>query len=496
MINRPDDCQLNIKVAYFLVILLALVASFFAGLAYTGRQYIFWIFCFLAIFMICYGIFQKKSYGFLILCIFLWLGYCLKSVTHLLVNYPFREPMGYFSFTPFEWDEFYLIASMGMLVTIISAIFFLQFSRQSFLDRPSVALLGRGYEFSLRTLWVVGVVGAVVLFGVNYHFRIVSSGIYQPSIELGWIAKSAITWTISFGVPVAFCTLLDIDLRKNTRFVFKSILVLFIFLLLSISQSSRSVMVLSGLPIFVGLMVVYKKPIKKIFPILLIYFMFIILSVYGSNYRRYEHNQSSAMQSKIGLEINNRISDITANTVASITTDNITTRLSNLISNISALAVDRWIGLEGLASVVSYPNKSPELLLTSLIEKRVSGISDTYTLNVAQAFKDAPETSGAIAVQYASIAGLFGFLYLSNSLFLFCLGIFAIVGLIIFSEKAILSFTDNRMLALCWSTSFVFNLSSLTIGVPQVARYYLFSFIAVNILGFLLRKYYLIYENK
>jgi hypothetical protein len=116
-------------------------------------------------------------------------------------------------------------------------------------------------------------------------------------------------------------------------------------------------------------------------------------------------------------------------------------------------------------------------------------------LNVAQAFKGAPEKSGAIAVQYASIAGLFGLLYLSDSLPLFCLGIFAIVGLIIFSERAVLSFANNRMLALFWSTSFVFTLSSLTIGVPQVARYYLFSFIAINFFGFLLRKYCLMYDK-
>ena len=246
-------------------------------------------------------------------------------------------------------------------------------------------------------------------------------------------------------------------------------------------------MVLSGLPMFLGLMAIYKKPVKKIFPILLVYFLFIVLSVYGSNYRRYEHDPNSAIQAQNGMEINDR--------ACVIAVENQTSRSGRLISSISALAVDRWIGLEGLASVIAYPNKSPELLLSSLMEKRVNGTIDSYTLNVAQAFKDAPEKSGAIAVQYASIAGLFGLLYLSDSLPLFCLGIFAVVGLIILSERAVLSFTDNRMLALFWSTSFVFTLSSLTIGVPQVARYYLFSFITINIFGFLLRKYYFIYEK-
>lgn len=463
-----SDRQLNFRVVYTIAIVLALTVSFIAGLAYTGKQYIFWIFCISANVMLYYGISQKKSFGFLILCIFLWLGYWLKSITHLLIDYPFREPMGQFSFTAVEWDKFYLIASLGMLVTMMSGFFLSRLNRQLFLDRPTRVLLGIRDKCSLRALWVLGIVGAVGLCAVNFQFHFIAIGLHPSSPYLPWAITSLFSWLLGFGVISSFYAFLDIDLRTNSSFVLKSILVLFIFLLLSISQSSRSVLVLSGLPMFLGLMTVYKKPVKKIIPILLVYLLFIILAVSGSNYRRYEQDLN-APQNQTSLS-------------------------SRLISSISALAVDRWIGLEGLASVVSYPNKSHDLLLSSLTEKKVRGTIDSYTLNVAQAFKDAPEKSRAISLQYASIAGLFGFFYLSNSLLLFCLGIFAVVGLIIFSEKATLFFTDNRMLSLCWSTSFVFTLSSLTIGVPQIARYYLFSFIVMNVFGFLLRKYCLLYK--
>ena len=470
---------------FFITLLLAGgIPSYFR---ISSQLYTYLLFITIFSFAIFFASSNKKSFGFLILCIFLWLGYWLKSVAHLLVTYPFREPMGYFSFSQGEWDKFYLIASLGMLTTIISGIFFFQLSGQSFLNRSSLALLRIRHKCNLRYLWVVGVIGAVILCAINYQFHFIAIGLHPSSIYHPWVIKSLISWLLGFGVISALYALLDVDLRTNTRFILKSILVLFIFLLLSISQSSRSVMVLSGLPMFLGLIVVYKKPAKKIIPILIIYFLFIVSSVYGSNYRRYEHDSKPAIQTNIDLEINNGASGNAA--------DNQISRSSRLISSVAALAVDRWIGLEGLASVISYPNKSTDLLLSSLTEKRVGGTIDSYTLNVAQAFKDAPEKSGAIAVQYASIAGLFGMLYLADSLPLFCLGIFVIVGLIIFSERAVIFFTDNRMLAIFWSTSFVFTLSSLTIGVPQVARYYLFSFFAISVFGFLFRKYCFIYAK-
>lgn len=151
-INQPGGRQSNFKSAYFVAIFIALMGCYIASLAYAGKQYNFWIFCISAYCMLGYGIFQKKSFGFLVLCIFLWLGYWLKSVSHLLLDYPFREPMGYFSFSPVEWDKFYLIASLGMFVAIISGIFFLKFRGQSFLDRSSFASLCINDKCNLRVL--------------------------------------------------------------------------------------------------------------------------------------------------------------------------------------------------------------------------------------------------------------------------------------------------------------------------------------------------------
>ena len=64
-IKQLGGRQLNFMSAYFLAIFIALIVSYFSSLAYTGKQYIFWIFCISAYCMLGYGIFQKNLLAFL-----------------------------------------------------------------------------------------------------------------------------------------------------------------------------------------------------------------------------------------------------------------------------------------------------------------------------------------------------------------------------------------------------------------------------------------------
>ena len=60
-------------------------------------------------------------------------------------------------------------------------------------------------------------------------------------------------------------------------------------------------------------------------------------------------------------------------------TDTGSTAVLKIVKHISHLFVDRWIGLEGVMSIVSYPKKSNDLFIQALNERRVRGKIDFYT---------------------------------------------------------------------------------------------------------------------
>lgn len=81
------------------------------------------------------------------------------------------------------------------------------------------------------------------------------------------------------------------------------------------------------------------------------------------------------------------------------TSSTVAFKMVKLISN---LFVERWIGLEGVMSIVSYPKKSNELFIQALKERRVRGKIDLYTLEIARA---GLSDSDAEKFQYATIPG-------------------------------------------------------------------------------------------
>lgn len=56
---------------------------------------------------------------------------------------------------------------------------------------------------------------------------------------------------------------------------------------------------------------------------------------------------------------------------------------SQILNSFSYLALDRWVGLEGLMSVVAYPDKGANLFRQALFEKRDVHIGDLYTITIS-----------------------------------------------------------------------------------------------------------------
>ena len=105
---------------------------------------------------------------------------------------------------------------------------------------------------------------------------------------------------------------------------------------------------------------------------------------------------------------------------------NVDSKMSMALNKISSLAVDRWVGVEGVMAVVTYPKKSISLLYNSLTRKPKVGELDVFE-----------EISNSIyhpsfKYSFASIPGSMAFFYYSGSL------IFVFLGMAFFSTLVLL----------------------------------------------------------
>jgi hypothetical protein len=112
------------------------------------------------------------------------------------------------------------------------------------------------------------------------------------------------------------------------------------------------------------------------------------------------------------------------------------------LTKILSLVVDRWIGLEGVMAVTSYPEKNPALLLEAAIEKREIGKSTRFQeiCNSHYRWVDAGSW------QFASLPGAAAFFYFSGSLWIVLFGMAGFAFLLQFSEQLVLTLTSNPLL--------------------------------------------------
>ena len=71
------------------------------------------MFSFLFLVMLISGFYRQVNCGYIFFVVMLCLVFWLKLTVHLLVDYPFGEPVGFFDGTPAAWGKVLLAATVG-----------------------------------------------------------------------------------------------------------------------------------------------------------------------------------------------------------------------------------------------------------------------------------------------------------------------------------------------------------------------------------------------
>jgi hypothetical protein len=492
------------------------LALFLGGVTqYSGSWGIYTAFSLVLLMMLISGFYRQISYGYLFLVVFLWLGFWLKSTVHIILDYPFEEPIGYFSGAPEAWDEVLWVATVAGMAVIMGRILYGSAGRRSTIVFQEGGEGAPTWYFGARKwIWPSFLAITIFLASVNAIYSIQQSGIAARTI-LPWPFNAAIYWMLSMGLAMGVASLLwwDISLKKDVSLSSYSIHIEGI--LSSISILSRGIYIFHAVPQMLAL---YKNrrevqgfSLRKIgFLIIFVLCFFVVALAAVNTLRSYKYSKnldfstrSQVIYSRLEVlqgtlpqlqayikkgkplelrdrgaderfekwidhkggsfeqviqDLNKEMADLKEIQLArkvhleemensrwglyQMLLEEFGYQIADMADRISHLAVDRWVGLEGVMAVSSYPGKSDPLLLEAAVEKPKIGQATLYQKVCNSHYQN----SDTEKYSFASLPGPAAFFYYSGSPWYVFVGILALVLVGMFSESLIQHLTGNALL--------------------------------------------------
>jgi hypothetical protein len=468
---------MQFKQSWPLILKLVLFVTWFALFAagfehYSGSRFLYIIFSFIFLVMLVSGIKRHFSYGYFFLVWMLWLGFWVKMTVHLLVSYPFQEPVGFFVGNPKSWDDVLLISTIGGISVVGAKYVYDLAGKFLILPPPPEPYSQPLWYMSIRKyLWGGLILTNVILALINSILGIQQSGLVPHTILL-WPFNALIYWLLGNGIALMIATLLwwDISIKQNISWTVYSIPVMGFFS--TVSLLSRSVYVFQTIPLYFALFKNRKKFIGfskqnfiGIVTTSLLLFLFSIPLVNGLRNHFY---------SNVPLE------NILTGPSGSYG------GLVKFSVNLARFSVDRWIGLDGVMAVSAYPKKSNELFIQGLTEHAEIGKPTLYQ-EICQSnyrFMDMNK------YQFASLPGAVAFLYITGHWWAIFLGMFILIFLLLASERLVLKFTSNPLLGALWGISTANAIAQMGIAPRGLLVYFFEMICGIVTISFLQTKWF------
>lgn len=376
--------------------------------------------------MLLLGLKYAMGYGQIFLTLFLWLGLWFKVSIHLISGQDYIEATGYFNFNTSEYDELLVVSTVAYFSVCIAWIFAKISLKPVGIKIPLNLIKKKANEInvnlSVKTLACFS--GFVLLINLlNWHYGILTVGL-SPKTVLPWPSNSIISMLLGDGFPLIISTLLLAALVNNKNINIVIFIVLFEAVLTSITTLSRGAIIWHALPVFIVVFFnlnYFKKIISKkvVVGFILLSIISFIGSIVAANFTR--NVQYAVRQSNLTSEFEGQ----------------------EAILQMVGLALDRWLGVEGLmVAVGNSSDNNMDLLIKLLSEKNELGKSLAY-----QSISNSIYASVDLDIfQTGTIPGAVGFFYFSGSMLVVAIGLFFLAMLVVWIERAIFFFTKNIFL--------------------------------------------------
>ncbi len=406
---------------FVLIVFSIIFFLFYLGIQkYNANKINYFSFSVISNFLIFFALRKNAIFFETFFCLLLWLGFWFKlTCTIVLTDGVFREGVGTFDYSDQSFDKTLIVSQVGILSFILSGFF-----REHFLFKYPKKLQFQSFNFNFFSLgrnyvWFIFIVLFILISFFNFYFKIYQKGLL-PVYDLNFLVSGTFKWLLLFGLSAISANLIFYEFNFYKKFFVISAIIIFIeTFFTSFSMLSRG-MIFNAFALLYG---IYKFSNKVNIPnnlsyyiksLILILFLFYI-SVSSVNYIR-------ANYFYVGKSVN-FVKDKFKETKKSDEIKKYATS-KEINSEILYLIVNRWVGIDGVMSVIS----KKELLNTSFLmssfserpEKDIPTFYElTFELEENQISSELYEN-----VKGNTLPGIIAFLYYSGSYIFLFLAIF------------------------------------------------------------------------
>lgn len=233
--------MLKIRLDFLIILLgIVLISVFFLGLfKYDESKLIYTLFSLIFFLLLLSGFYKTITYSYLFLSIFLFLGFWFKLTIHLILDYPYVEPIGSFYSSDSSMDDV-LIVSMVGAIAILIVYFLFNFFRLNkttkILENKKLSQKDKIYYFYkkykviiLSFMFLIAVLVAVL----NVTLNIQMTGVV-PTTILIFPFNTLTYWVLGTGFVLMFAYFIHLEI------VYEKVLkqhMIFLFLLMSAISS-------------------------------------------------------------------------------------------------------------------------------------------------------------------------------------------------------------------------------------------------------------------
>jgi len=437
------------KLMKIFIIFSLIVLIYFGFQSYTGNKFLYLFFSIISNYLIFFA-FRKKAIFFeTFFSLLLWLGFWFKfTCTISFTSGNFKEGVGLFDYSKFLFNESLIVSTIGLVAFIFSGHF-----REIFLfNYPNklekINLKNNFFLFGQKKIWFIFFILILAIGILNFHFKIYQKGLL-PLYELNFLISGSFKWLLLFGLSSISALLIFYEFNFFRKFFLtSSFLAIFETFISSFSMLSRG-MIFNSLAIIYGIYKFSNKInkrnnfgyyLKSIFFI----FIFFYISVSSVNYIRSNYFYVGK-SSEFSIELLTKKKEIPTYNNNNIKDKSITFEKNN--SEIFYLLINRWVGIDGVMSVVSKKELLNIPFLLSAFEERAKPDAPTfYELTFELESMNSSSANLYKNVKGNTLPGIIAFSYYSGSYIVLFLIIFFISILSSYIELAAFKFSSKNMI--------------------------------------------------
>ena len=429
---------------FFIIIAL----SYLGFQKYSGSKINYLSFTIISNFLILFATRKRTIFFETFFSLFLWLGFWFKfTCTITFTDGVFREGVGMFDYSKESFDETLLISQIGILAFIISGFFreYFMFNYPRKLDLQNFKY--NFFSFGRKNIWIFFTIFFIAIACSNFYFKLYQKGLI-PIYEINFLISGIFKWLLLFGLSAFSANLIFYEFNFYKKFFFISLLIITIeTFFTSFSMLSRG-MIFNVLALLLG---IYKfsnkanKPNDINYYIKSIIFAFILfyISISSVNYIRANYFYVG----KSSIFAVNKFSEVKEDKKdedKKIQKKYATTKAIN--SEILYLIINRWVGIDGVMSIISKKDLlNISFLLSSFNERASKNVPTFYELTF-ELKENTVSNELYENVKGNTLPGVLAFSYYSGSYYILFLIIFSISIFASCLEYLSFKFSSNNLI--------------------------------------------------